>query len=174
MTVEEFRRLPEREDVQLELRAGEVVAMTRPKKRHDNCVVRIRRWLIPFGDPIGVVKEEFAYRAQPEYELRVADLAYVPWARWEAVDDDDNLHGAPDFAVEVASPSNSAEELIERRDLCLENGCGEFWIVYPKLRKVAVTTQQGEKTYRSGDVIPFTVFPGHSMPVDAIFTSSRP
>ncbi|MBL8215044.1 MAG: Uma2 family endonuclease [Bryobacterales bacterium] len=173
MTVEEFRRLPEREDVQLELRAGEVVAVTRPKKRHDDCVYRMNRWLMPLVDAIGRLEREFSYRALPEYELRVADLAYVPWDRWDAVDEDDNLHGAPDFAVEVASPSNSAEELLERRDLCLDNGCTEFWIVYPKLKKVAVSTQQGEKTYRSGDVIPFTVFSGHSMPVDAIFTTPR-
>lgn len=113
------------------------------------------------------------FRALPEHELRVADLAYVPWARWDVVDDDDNLHGAPDFAVEVASPSNSAEELLEKRDLCLENGCTEFWVVYPKNKKVTVTTGNGEKTYRSGDVIPFTVFPGHSMPVDAIFSARR-
>jgi Uma2 family endonuclease len=173
MTVEEFRRLPERDDVQLELRAGEVVAVTRPKKRHDDCAYRIRRLLETIADPLGFWDREVTFRALPEHEMRVADLAFVSWDRYDATDPDDNIRGAPEFVIEVASPSNSAEELMERRDLCLENGCVEFWIVYPKLKKILVTTKDGEKTYRSGESIPLTVFAGHAIRIDDIFTARR-
>lgn len=37
----------------------------------------------------------------------------LPWSRVETIDDNDNLRGAPDFVIEVAFPSNSAEELQE-------------------------------------------------------------
>ena len=106
-TFEEFRRLPESEAYILELRNGDVVQVTRPKKRHGERVYRIRRSLQPIADQTGYLKEEFSFRPLPEYELRVADLAYVPWERWNRVPDDDYLPGAPDFVVEVASPSNT-------------------------------------------------------------------
>ncbi len=173
ITVEDFRRLPERQDVQLELRAGRVVAVARPKKRQANCAWRILNWLYPIALPVGRLDREFTYRPQPEYELRVADLAYVPWARWEAVDDDDNLPGAPDFIAEIASSSHTFEDLSEKRTLCLQNGCTEFWIVDPYGKTVTVTAGHHQTTYSPGDVIPFTVFPNHAIPVDAIFTAHR-
>jgi Uma2 family endonuclease len=76
--------------------------------------------------------------------------------------------GAPDFVVEVASPSNTAEELQEKKQLCLDNGCLEFWVIYPKLGQVEVSTHQGTRTYRRGGKIPLTVFAGHEIGVDEI------
>jgi Uma2 family endonuclease len=61
----------------------------------------------------------------------------------------------------VASPSNSAEELQEKKQLCLANGCREFWVVYPKLEQVDVSTAAGTRTYRRGDTITLTVLDGH-------------
>ena len=173
-TIEEFRRLPESEAYILELRNGEVVQVTRPKKRHGERVYRIRRSLQPIADQTGYLKEEFSFRPLPEYELRVADLAYVPWERWNRVPDDDYLPGAPDFVVEVASPSNTAEELQEKKQLCLDNGCEEFWVVYPRLGQVDVSTRQGTRTYRAGETIALTVFPGREIGVDQVFTVNLP
>ncbi len=170
-TVEEFRRLPESEACFLELRNGEVIQVTRPKKRHDVVIYRIRRRLQPFADEIGFFREEFTFRPLAEYELRVADLAFVPWERWDRVSDDDNLPGAPDFVVEAASPSNTAEELQEKKQICLDNGCREFWIVYPKLEQIEVSTRDETRTYRRGSRIPLTVFAGHELSVDEIFAA---
>ena len=174
ITAEEFSRLPESEAYILELRNGEVVQFFRPKKRHDDRVYRIRRWLQPFADQAGYLDKEFTYRPLPEYEVRVADLAFVSWDRWHSVADDDYLRGAPEFVVEVASPSNSAEELQEKKELCLANGCREFWVVYPKLKQVDVFTQQASRTYRMGDAIAMTVFPGHEIGVNEIFAPVLP
>lgn len=173
MTVEEFRRLPECGAHILELRNGEVIKVTRPKKRHDDRVYAIRRLLPQDIHEVGYLKEEFSFRPLPEFELRVADLAFVPWGRWDQVEDDDNLHGSPEFIVEGASPSNSAEEMQEKKDLCLRTGCLEFWVVYPKLRQIDVSTRQDTRTYRAGDRIPLTVFPGHEIGVDGVFAAHR-
>ena len=45
---------------------------------------------------------------------------------------------APDIAVEVASPSNSSEELMEKVSLYLQNGSRLVWIIYPKTKIVTV------------------------------------
>ncbi|MBM3736221.1 MAG: Uma2 family endonuclease [Acidobacteria bacterium] len=169
MTVEEFLSLPESGPFLLELRNGEVVKMTRPARRHDDRVYQIRRSLQTVAQPLGYLKEEFSYRPLPEHEFRVADLGFAFWERWDEVPDDGNLIGAPDFIVEVASPSNTAEELQEKREISLVNGCREFWIVYPKLALVEVATGEGTRTYRTGDSIPLAVFPGHRIAVSWIF-----
>jgi len=71
--------------------------------------------------------------------------------------------------VEVASPSNSAEELAEKRRICMRNGCREFWAVYPRIEVIDVTTAAGTSSYGAGDTIPLSVFPGRSIAVDAVF-----
>lgn len=172
MTVAEFRQLPEPQAYILELRHGEVVQVTRPKKRHDDRVYRLERDLQPMADRLGYLIKAFAFRALPEYELRVADLAFVPWERWDAVGDDDNLAGAPDFVVEVASPSNSAEELQEKRQLCLATGCREFWVVYPKLEQIEVSNEAGTRTCRRGETIRLQVLPGE-LAVGRVFDPLR-
>jgi Uma2 family endonuclease len=43
MTVEEFRQLPETGPFYYELRHGELVQVTRPKKRHSDIQRRLRR-----------------------------------------------------------------------------------------------------------------------------------
>jgi Uma2 family endonuclease len=173
MTVEEFHRLPDSEAYILELRNGQLVRVTRPKKAHDDRVYRIGRLLRQFADDIGYMKEEFSFRPLPQHELRVADLASVPWERWDAVPDNDNLHGAPDFVVEVASRSNTAEELQEKKQICLDNGCREFWVVYPKLSQIDVSTRQGTRTYRRGERIVLTVFADQEISIDDIFAPGR-
>jgi Uma2 family endonuclease len=170
MTVEEFRKLPENSGpVYHELRHGELVSVTRPKYKHYRIQLRIRDLLRPLAPPGGLVDIEFAFRALPEHELRVADVAYISAEREQTIDADDNLHGAPDLVIEVLSPSNTAAEIYDKEKLCLENGAKEFWVVDPDLRQVKVSTPDGRTvTYRSGQEIPLPFAPA-KIAVDAIF-----
>jgi Uma2 family endonuclease len=91
--------------------------------------------------------------------------------RWEQIKPEDNLRGAPDLVIEVLSPSNTAAEMAEKEKLCLENGSKEFWVVYPKLRQVKVSTPDGiTTTYRDGQEIPLRLFGGGTLQVSAIFS----
>lgn len=173
MTVEEFCQLPESEAFVAELRNGEVFQLTRPVKRHDARATRIRQGMQPFADKLGFLREKFTFRPLPEYEVRVADLGFVSWDRWDQVPEDAHLLGSPEFIVEVASPSNSAEELQEKKHLCLSSGCLEFWIVYPKLKQIEVATAIATRTYHQEDTILFSVFPGQSMQVAYVFAPWR-
>jgi Uma2 family endonuclease len=120
--------------------------------------------------PRAVVDTEAAFSATGEYELRVADVAYVCGAREAAIDPEDNLHGAPDITIEVLSRSNTAAEIFEKEKLCLENGAQKFWVVDPRLRQVRISTPDARTiTWRYGQEIPLSLFGEAVLRVDDIF-----
>lgn len=171
LTVEEFRALPEDSGaVYHELRHGEVVAVTRPKFKHYIIQLRLRDLLKPLAPPGSLLDVEMAFRPLPEHELWQADIAYLSPARFAEADPEDNLRGAPDLVIEVLSPSNTVDEMIERERICLENGAREFWVVDQKRRQVKVSTPDGRTiTYRSGQEIPLWFSNGSTLAIDAIF-----
>ena len=92
-----------------------------------------------------------------------------PKSRWEGVDPDGYPQGAPELVIEVLSPSNTVEEILEKEELCVEKGCREFWVLDAR-RQVKVSTPDGvTRTYHEGREIPLALFGGASLTVDAIF-----
>ena len=172
MTVEDFRKLPEDSGpVYHELRHGELVTLTRPKLRHTLIQSRLRDLLRAFAAPGSYVEVEIPFRALPEYELRVADVAYLSPERFAAANPEDNIQGAPDLVIEVLSPSNTADEIYDKEQLCLENGAHEFWVIDPERRQVKVSTPNGRTTtYRSGQHIQLPLLADAEISVDAIFS----
>jgi len=76
-------------------------------------------------------------------------------APWEQVDPNDVFRGAPDLVIEVLSPSNTAREMLDKEQLCLENGAREFWVADGNRRQIRVSTSDGRVViYKSGDKIP--------------------
>jgi Uma2 family endonuclease len=171
MTVAEFRKLPEDSGpVYHELRHGEIVTVTRPKLKHSLIQRNLRRLFEAVAEPGSYVDVEVAFRPLPEYELWVADVAYLCRDRFQQADPDDNVRGAPEIVVEVLSPSNSAAEIYDKEKLCLGNGAREFWVVDPDRRQVKVSTPDGHTiTYQSGQQVPLPLFGGAQVAVDDIF-----
>jgi Uma2 family endonuclease len=171
MTVEEFRKLPEDTGpVYHELRHGEVVAVTRPKLKHVLIQSRVRDLLQQFAPTDSLVESTMAFRPLPEHELWVADVAYLSAERFRQADPEDNIRGAPELAIEVLSPSNTAAEILDKEQLCLANGTLEFWVVDPDRRHVRVSTCHGNaRVYRPGDDIPLALFGNAKLAVNAIF-----
>ena len=59
--------------------------------------------------------------------VRVADVAWARSGFLEAHANEDAYLLAPEICVEVISPSNTAEEMLEKHDLYLARGAQEFW-----------------------------------------------
>ena len=166
MTFAEYEQLPDPAGGRYELRHGELFTVAAPKFPHVRAQRQLRLLLERAAGDAGVSHTEMPYRPLPEHECWYADVAYVSKARWDAVED--YLFGAPELVIEVLSPSNTADELIEKRNLCLANGSREFWVVDAKRRQVEVSTPDGRAvTYKSGQKIP--LFLGGRLSVDAIF-----
>jgi Uma2 family endonuclease len=163
MTFAEFEKLPEQE-LRQELRHGEVVDVAPPKQGHKVIQRRLRRLLEVAAADVGDVDSEVGFRPVGEHEYRIADVAFVTKDRWAGIPVD----GSPELVIEVLSPSNTATEMLDKKQICLEDGSVEFWEVDPKRRQVEVTSREGRAaTYRAGQQIP--LFFGGSIAVDAIF-----
>lgn len=164
----EFGKIPEPDGFRLELRHGKLVKVAPPKQKHFLLQRAFRRRLEAAAESSGVVDTEIGFRATPDHEYRVADVAFVSHARWNAIPPEDNLQGAPDLVIEVLSPSNTAMEILDKEQLCLENGALEFWVVDPARSQVRVSTSDSRiQTYKPGEQI--TLFFGGTLSVQDIF-----
>jgi Uma2 family endonuclease len=170
ITVAQFRQLPEGGEFAYELHHGEVVALTRPKARHLELVHRLWSLLGPKLAGFGAVRMEYPYRPVAEFDLRAADVAVISLKRWDAIDPDDNLRGAPELVIEVKSPCNTQRQLQEPVALCLVNGALECWIVDTERKSVSVVRSEGAAVvYNAGAAIPLGSFGGGELAVDEIF-----
>jgi Uma2 family endonuclease len=170
MTVEQFRAMPEPREGYLELHHGVPVVMAPPKHKHTNIQRRLMRFLDSLASGRGVVWPEFAFRPVPEHECWTADVAFAVQARYDAIDPEDNLHGAPELVIEIPSLLTTAFEMNEKEAICLENGCLEFWIIDPKRKTVKVSTSDRKTiTYIEGEKIPLKVPAAGELAVSDIF-----
>ena len=171
MTFAEFEQLPDEVCRRHELRHGELVEVAPPLHKHYLVQSRLRRLLESAAGEAGEVGTEMPFRALPEYEYRVADVAFLLRERWAKIPPNGNLAGAPDLVMEVLSPSNTRAALREKGKLCLAHGSREFWIVDIDRRQVEVSTPDGRTvTYKSGEPIPLFFAPGSTISADAIFS----
>ncbi|GIO25231.1 Uma2 family endonuclease [Oceanobacillus sp. J11TS1] len=48
--------------------------------------------------------------------------------------------GAPEFIIEILSPSNKSHDLVRKLNLYMENGVKEYWIVDPMEKRIMIYT----------------------------------
>jgi len=154
MTFAQFENLPDPPSGHYELHHGELILMPPRIKQHMQIQQVLYDLLSPTLSGLGFLTIEFAFRPAPEYEYWQADLAWVSQARWEA-DRNDYFMGAPTLVIEVLSPTNTTDEMLDRHDVCLNSGCEVFWTVDPKRKTVLVTAADRKTvTYSQSMSIP--------------------
>jgi Uma2 family endonuclease len=73
--------------------------------------------------------------------------------------------GSPNLVIEVRSPSNTDEQLAQRRAIYFSDPrCEEFWIVDPEQRSV--------QSYRNPEGLVHEIFEGDSVPLPTSISSS--
>ena len=82
----------------------------------------------------------FLLNAIPGLKLRpdVAFVSYQRWPRQRRVPRRDAWDVVPELAVEVISPSNTAEEILVKIREYFQAGCLRVWVVYPVEKQVYV------------------------------------
>jgi Uma2 family endonuclease len=86
--------------------------------------------------------------------VRNPDVAFVTTAQVEVMNlEVSPLEGTPALAVEVVSPSNTAEDMAKKTQQYLRAGSHAVWIVYPKLRLVEVHSSAGVRQVREPEVL---------------------
>ena len=140
LTLAEFERLPDDDRVH-ELNKGELVSVGPPKLRHSLTAHKIQAELSNFAQArgLGMVLLETAYLLSTDPPtVRIPDVSFITSERLRGLSLDDYVPGAPALAVEIVSPSDSAEELLQKAEQYLAAGSHRVWLVYPQARKVHV------------------------------------
>lgn len=164
LTIEEFQRLPD-EDCRTELVRGVVVREPPAGFEHGRHASRIgyhlRRYVEehPVGEVCGA-ETGFILSTDPP-TVRAPDAAFVAAARIPPGGVQGFFPGAPDLAVEVVSPSNSASDIQAKVFDYLDAGARLVWVVYPETRTVAVHRTRAEARFLTdadaldgGDALP--------------------
>lgn len=174
ITAEEFSRLPGSK--YQELVRGEIIEHMPPSREHGRIALAIGKllslWIEQGAGGEAGVESGFFLARNPDI-VRGPDVYYVSASRMLSDDGSAAFWTvAPDLAVEVISPSETADEVLEKISDYLAAGTPLVWVVYPRTRKVIVHTPDGlAHTYSGDDVIEYPdVLPGFSCKVAGLWT----
>jgi Uma2 family endonuclease len=113
--------------------------------------------------------------AETVTESRIPDAAFIRRERLQKFDPFRTFPGAPDLAVEVVSPSESAEDTDEKIGDYFAAGTEQVWVIYPRLKRVHVylrpasLRERSYVIYADGETFESPLFPGLIIPVADIF-----
>jgi Uma2 family endonuclease len=129
------------------------------------------------SNPTGELAIEILFLLDAASNLqRRPDLAYVSHARlpgpfFPPGEDPPVWDVVPNLAVEVISPSNTAQEIDEKIADYFRHGVELVWVVYPLSRKVYVYESVTRVTVllETDDLTDGSVLPGFSIPIASLF-----
>lgn len=176
MTLDDYYRLPEDDGLRHELQAGFLVAEPQPGARHAILAARLGEWLSAHvqKDGLGFAFAEGGFLlATDPITLRAPDVSFVTGDRVaHATDLIRAFPGAPDFAIEVLSPSNTREAIRTKVAEYLAAGTRLAWVVDPHRRVVTAYTHLLEpEAHRVGEQIDAgDVVPGFTLTLADLFS----
>lgn len=112
------------------------------------------------GSRLGYVSSPGTGYSLSPYSVRAPDVGFVAADRLPDGPPEGYIPLAPDLAVEVVSPSDSASEIHERVQDFLRAGTRLVWVIYPRSRTAEVHAGEGAQTLDEaamldgGDVLP--------------------
>jgi len=174
MTAEEFDRLEESDEVRYELDEGELIVMTRPRPLHNRIAgelfYRLRSYLEEH--PVGVVlNSDNMYVLGPNVR-RAPDVSFLRKERADAIDPTKDIDGAPDLAVEVLSPTDTAAAMRRKVRQYFAAVAAVVWVVYPESREVEIweEPQKPSRILQEDAAIEESrLLTGFSLPISKLF-----
>ncbi len=177
ITLDEFARLA-RGTEQHELSAGELKTLPPPKALHALIASLLfevlQNYLRKQGEARAFAEAGYILSRDP-LTIRQPDVSVLSKARIKSADPDGYFEGAPELAVEIVSPSDSAEDLQVKVDQYLQSGARQVWILYPKTKCIyvfrageQVAVLDASQRLEGGDLLP-----GFSVAVADLFLSEN-
>ncbi len=153
---------------------GMVVSKVSPKYRHSRLQLHLTDTINDFAHPLKLGEAVPELRCTFAGRSYVFDISYFRLDRiaygpdGELVDD---VFLAPDFAIEIRSPDQSARGIEAKPRFCVQHGVRLAWLVDPLRRTVTVFRPgarpqrlAGNESLDGGDVLP-----GFTLSVQTIF-----
>jgi len=174
VSLQEFERLAAEDGAFYELDEGEVIAMSAVRRKHgkvqNTIVFLLNLWQEEHrGGAVYEAETGFLLGDDPP-TVRVPDAAFVRAER-DFESPEGYVLGAPDLAVEVVSPTDSASYLMRKVRQYLKHGGHTVWLVYPDSREVQVFEVSGAvRVVSEGQMLEAPeLLPGFSVPVARLF-----
>jgi Uma2 family endonuclease len=173
MSREAFEQLADGDGYHRELIEGELQILPSVKSGHSKVAKRIFKALLmaeAAAEAQAYVEAGYKLSEDPASWVE-PDVSFLRNDRLLAAKYDDYFLGAPELAVEVVSPSESAADLERKVELMLGAGSLAVWVVYPRLRKVHIYRPDGSLQRRvAGETLSLAEpLPGWELPVERLF-----
>jgi Uma2 family endonuclease len=169
---------PEYAGKRLELSKGVLIVMSPSGGKHGDATYRLAGIFFTRleGKHLGYTtgaETGYILFTSPEGKdiVRAPDLGFVRAEHLPEGLPDGYIPFAPDLAVEVVSPNDSATDIAEKVEEYLQHGTRMVWVFYPKLRNVVVHKPPGiSQTFGLDDTLDGgEVLPGFTLHVRDIF-----
>ena len=165
-TIDDIYALPDGE--RAELIDGKIYYMSPPSRDHQQLVLSLARKIADYIDSKGgncevnvapfavfLNKDEENY-VEPDISV-VCDSSKL---------DKKGCHGAPDWVIEIVSPSSKTMDYLIKATKYMNAGVREYWIVDPEEKSVAVYgfgSEFSAKFYTFGEDVPVGIYPSFSI-----------
>lgn len=180
VTAEQFALLPEAPGARRELVRGEVVEMPGAAYAHALLVRTLFRLLDTFvvAHDLGeAFPDALSYViARDPDTIRIPDVSFIAKERALNANFRGYVPFAPDLAVEVVSPGDTATELREKVHQYLAAGVRLVWVIWPQDHTTTVYAPRGEVRELGPDEVldGSTVLPGFQVRVADLFADVSP
>jgi Uma2 family endonuclease len=169
---EAFEQLPD-DGMHREVLEGESIILPPVEPIHNSIATRIFVALLAIQSQTGyTARMEQGYRLTRKPATWIQpDVSFVKTGRVAMAEREGSFNGAPELAVEVISPSESAADVHRKVELLIEHGSQIVWIVYPRSKKVVAHFADGTaRTLGMADKLTLPdLLPGWELPVAKLF-----
>lgn len=137
-TEDDYYNLPE--DIRAELIDGQIYYQAAPSRAHQEVLsflhVEIANYIRAKSGSCKIYPAPFAVKLQKDKKNIVEPDISVICDRNKLTDQ--GCMGAPDWIIEIISPSNSSHDYIRKLNLYADAGVREYWIVNPQKKTIFV------------------------------------
>ncbi len=116
--------------------------------------------------------------AEQEYDFggnaHGPNVSFFGNRKFPLVDEDKRVQRfVPDLAIEIASPSDTHEGLMKKKNRYLRCGTQEVWLISPASEDVTIYSALGSAIRRGSDGLSTNLIPGFSITVSDLFRRGR-
>ena len=160
-TEEDYYNLPE--DVRAELIDGQFYYMAAPSRMHQEILSALHATIYNYirtnGGSCKVYPAPFAVKLSKDKDNIIEpDISVICNPNKLT---DKGCTGAPDWIIEIISPSNPGHDYVRKLNLYMNAGVREYWIVNPMKSTVTVYDfehEKGTNQYIFDDTIPVCIY----------------
>ena len=170
LTLEQFEQLPD-DGMRHELDEGELISMPPTFGLHGKVLTETAFVLRSFVGPrsLGLVISDSGFRLSAG-TVRAPDISFIRADRVGALELERRFECAPDLAIEIISPSETAADIAHKVGQYLHAGA-LVWVLYPKDCTVHVfESSKNARVLEAGDLLEAPgLLPGFSVRVSQLF-----